>query len=145
MKKVLSFVFSKGKFLALHSEPHPKHGDCGWFIVTGEVESGESLDNAVRREIKEETGLDSSEILSLNWGSIYEWCNEICEEMNFITFVKPGKIKLNEEHNKYEWMNLDNFVERIKWDDDKNLLKKVLTKALNKKLHFLKKEIKNYI
>ena len=56
--KVLAFVYSDGKFLALHSNPDKEHGEGGWFVVTGGLENNESLENAVKREIKEETGLE---------------------------------------------------------------------------------------
>ena len=138
-KKILSFITDGTKFLALyHKGNDPSYGGRFWFTVTGSVEKGEDYETAVRREIKEETRLDSLEIFSLNWMSIYEWGNELCEEMNFITLVKRGKIKLNEEHDKYKWVDLDNFAETIKWRDDKKLLKNVLEKALKKEKYFQK-------
>lgn len=135
-RKILTFVVCKEKFLALYSEPHKEHGEGGWFVVTGGVENNETHEEAAIREILEETGLGIEEIISLNWGSVYEWWDEICEEQNFISFVKPGKVILNEEHSRYDWLDIEEFIERIKWDDDKKLLKVVLEKALNKEKHF---------
>lgn len=133
-----------GRFLALYSEPHPEHGKGGWFVVTGGVEKGETYDEAVAREILEETGLITEEIIPLNWGSIYNWGDEICEEHNFISFVNSGDILLNEEHSKYEWLNLDEFINKINWDNNKELLKQVLNKALNKEKHFNEFVLKDY-
>ncbi len=143
-KKILTFISCGGKLLALYSEPHPKHGEGGWFIVTGGVEKDETHEQAVAREIFEETGLDIEEIIPLNWGSIYNWWDDVCEEHNFMAFVKPGDIVLNEEHSKHEWLDFDNFIEKIKWDDDKKLLKQVLKKAMNKERHFKEFEFKDY-
>ncbi len=143
-KKILSFIVKDGKFLVLYSESHPEHGDGGWFVVTGGVEKNETYEDAVVREIKEETNLDVKEIFNLNWGSIYDWLGELCKEMNFVSFVKSGKIILNEEHSKFDWLDLDEFVERIKWDDDKDLLKLVLSKALNKDKYFKNIKFKDY-
>ncbi len=143
-QKILSFVVCDGKFLALRNNPHPEHGGDFWFTVTGAVEEGESLKDAVKREIKEETNLDVKDIINLNWSSIYEWRNEVCEEANFIAFVNHGQVKLNEEHNKFEWTELDKFIETIKWDDKKEILKEVLKKALKKELHFKERNIKDY-
>lgn len=62
-----------GKLLALEMTKHPEYAPKGgWFVVTGAVEKNETLEEAVAREILEETGLDTEEIISLNWGSIYE-------------------------------------------------------------------------
>lgn len=143
-RKILSFVVYGKKILALYSESHPEHGEGGWFVVTGGVENSESYEEAVAREIKEETKLDVQDILDLNWGSIYNWKNDVCEEHNFISFVKPGKIILNEEHSKYEWLNIEEFIKRIRWDDDKEILMKVLEQALNKKLYFKTRSFKDY-
>jgi len=140
--KVLAFIYNqeKNEFLSLYSEPHPEHGEGGWFVVTGEMEKGETQEGAVRREVLEETGLEAIEILPLNWGSTYEWKGEECLEMSYFVFVKSGKITLNEEHSKYEWLDIQRFVERINWNDDKRLLEKVLTLAINKGIYFNKKE-----
>lgn len=143
-KKILTFVVNEGKFLALYSEPHPDHGEGGWFVVTGGVEENETHEESVAREILEETGLAVDEIIPLNWGSIYNLWDEPCEELNFISFVKPGEIILNEEHSKFDWLDIDEFIERIRWDDDKELLKIILEKALNKEKYFNKMIIKDY-
>jgi len=42
------------------------------------------------------------------------------------------------------WLNLDEFIKKINWDDDKELLEKVLEKALKKEKHFGKITIKEY-
>lgn len=144
MEKILTFVVSDKKFLALRNNPHPKHGGDFWFVVTGGVKENETHEEAVAREILEETGLIAEEIIPLNWGSIYEWRGEECKEYNFISFVKPGNVSLNEEHIEYKWLNLGDFIERIKWDDNKNLLRNILIKALNKEQYFKKQEIKDY-
>ncbi|HLC78206.1 MAG TPA: NUDIX domain-containing protein [Candidatus Nanoarchaeia archaeon] len=142
--KILSFITDGKQFLALRNNPHPRHGGDFWFVVTGAIEGEESDKDAVTREIKEETGLESEEILFLNWGSIYDWKNKICRELNFITFVKKGKIVLNEEHVQYEWLNLKDFVNKIKWGDNKEILRIVLRKAVNKEIYFKDETIEDY-
>lgn len=70
---------SKGKILALYSPPDPKHGKWGWFVVTGGVEEGETYEQAVSREILEETGIIIEKSIDLNWGSIYKWGKSLCK------------------------------------------------------------------
>ena len=144
MKKILALIYNGEKFLALHSKPHPEHGNGGWFVVTGAIENEETPEEAVKREVKEETNLDVEEVFGLNWGSIYKWWDEVCEEDNFIALVNSEDIKLNEEHDKFEWLNLEKFIEKINWDDDKKILKEVLEKAIKKEKRFKEKEIKDY-
>jgi|SRR3989344_2012300 len=129
-KKILTFIVNNKKILALYGKPHPKHGK-GWFAVTGEVEKNESYEQAVKREILKETGLVTEKIISLNWGSIYNWNNNICEELNYLAFVKSGKMKLNGEHKKYEWLSFTEFLSKIVWGGNKMELKRILQNALN--------------
>ncbi|MBP6857463.1 NUDIX domain-containing protein [Candidatus Pacearchaeota archaeon] len=133
------------KFLLLRNNPKdPSHGGDYWFTVTGSVEADESIENAVRREVKEETNLNVSEILDLKWGSVYSWGGKDYSENNFLVFVKKEKVVLNEEHVDSEWLNLNDFIKRIKWDLNKEELKKVLEKAVNKELYFKKEKIDEF-
>ena len=63
---------------------------------------------------------------------------------NFFVFVNNGEIILNEEHVDSEWLSLDEFIERIKWEDDKELLKIVLEKAIKRELFFKKEKIDDF-
>jgi len=144
-KKILAFVCDGEKFLLLrNNSKDPAHGGDYWFTVTGSVEAGESIENAVKREVKEETNLDVSEIFYLKWSSVYSWGGEDHSENNFLAFVKKGNILLNEEHVAFEWLNLDNFIEKINWDLNKDELKKVLQKAVKRELFFKKEKIDEF-
>ena len=143
-KKILAFITFNGKFLALRNKSSPEHGGHFWFVVTGYVEKQESDEEAVMREILEETGLKTAKIIDLRWGSVYNWKNEVCEEHNFLAFVDEQKIIRNEEHDAFGWLSLDDFVKTIRWDDDKIILIKVLEKAIKYEHHFTKRKIIDY-
>ena len=64
--------------------------------------------------------------------------------MGFCLFFKKEKVVLNEEHVDSEWLNLNDFIKRIKWDLNKEELKKVLEKAVNKELYFKKEKIDEF-
>ena len=145
-KKILAFIFNGEKFLLLrNNSKDPAHGGNYWFTITGSIESNESMEDAVRREVKEETNLDVYEIFDLKWGSIYSWSGEDHSESNLLAFVKKGKLILNEEHVSFEWENLDDFIKKIKWWGlDKKELKKVLQKAIKKELLFKKEKTNDF-
>lgn len=144
-KKILAFVYDGEKFLLLrNNSKDPAHGGDYWFTVTGSVEADESIENAVKREVKEETNLEVFEIFYLKWGSFYSWGGKDHSENNFLTFVKKGEVVLNEEHVDSEWLNLDNFIEKINWDLNKDELKKVLQKAVKRELFFKKEKIDDF-
>ncbi len=130
-KKILAFVYDGHKFLALRNNPQdPIHGGDFWLTVTGSLHEKETDKEAVSREIKEETNLETKEIFYLNWNSIYSWQKRDQYEKNYIAFVENKPIKLNEENIEYEWLNLKDFITRITWKLDKAELKKVLEKAI---------------
>ncbi len=144
-KKILAFVCDGKEFLLLrNNSKDPSHGGDFWFTVTGSVEADESIEDAVRREVKEETNLNTSEILDLKWGSVYSWGGEDHLENNFLAFVKKEKVVLNEEHVDSEWLSLDEFIEKINWDLNKEELKKVLQKAIKRELFFKKEKIDDF-
>jgi 8-oxo-dGTP pyrophosphatase MutT (NUDIX family) len=144
-KKILSFITDGRRFLALRNNAQDlSHGGDFWFTVAGSIELKESLEEAVKREIKEETNLEIKEIFSLNWGSIYSWDKKDNSEKNFLAFVKKGEIVLNEEHVEFAWLNLEDFIKRIKWDLSKDELNKVLEKALKKELFFKEEKIEDF-
>lgn len=141
-KKILAFIYFRKKFLILrNNSQNPSRGGDYWFTVTGSVEKNENEIEAVKREVKEETNLDVGEIINLNWASIYSLGEKDNREKNFLAFAKKGRIILNEEHIDFEWLELDDFVEKINWDSDKGILKKVLEKALKREVLFKKEEV----
>jgi len=139
-KKILSFIYNKkkNKFLILKTngdEPEV-HGKSHWFTTTGSVEKEESYEEAVRREVKEETDLDVKEIYFLKWGCRYEWADKECDELYHMAFVENDVVKLNEEHVDYKWLGLDDFVKEIDWKGNKVELKTFLKLGVNKNIDF---------
>ena len=137
-KKILAFVYNKkkNKFLAVktNGSQSKKHGKSKWFTVTGSIEKGEDLEEAVKREILEETNLNIKEVLDLKWGCRYKWLNKVYEERYFIAFVNLEKIKLdNLELIDYKWLKLEEFVNLIDWSTNKEELKASLKDGINKK------------
>jgi len=138
IKKILAFIYNKEKkkwLIVKTKEDAPKtHGKSNWFTVTGNVEQGETNEEAVKREVKEETGLQVEETYDLKCGSIYTWQGEVCEEVNYLAFVKEGKIILNEEHEAYEWFSVGDFSKKIDWTLNKKELEGILEEGVKKKI-----------
>jgi len=140
-KKVLAFIYNKkkNKFLILKTngdEPE-KHGTSKWFTTTGSAEKKENYEEAVKREVFEETGLLVKEVYNLKWGCKYEWQGQIHEELYFIAFVDSETIKLdNIEVIDFKWLNIDKFVDMMTWDRNKGELKSLLKLGLNNKIDY---------
>lgn len=146
-KKILAFITDGKRMLSfLHNGNDPEHGGWFWFTVTGSIEEGETPEQAAAREIKEETNIDINDVFDLNWGSIYNWFDKEHEERNLIVFVNDlHNIKLDmREVVDYKWTDLDEFVDLIRWDGDKELLKNILEKGIKKEKYFTKLNLVDY-
>ena len=132
MEKILTFIVKNKKLLLLlGSDKDPQFHKSFWYVVTGGCEKEDkSLQDAVKREVLEETGLTLTKIIDLNWVFEYESLGEHCSEHAFISFTNMDKIVLNEESIDYKWSDLDEFINLIEWYGDKQELKEKLIKYI---------------
>lgn len=133
-EKILSFIIDENnKLLLLRGDSSdPQFHRSLWYVVTG---SKEDIDNnlydTVKREIKEETNLETEKIIDMNWTFEYESLDQICIEHAFISRVRNAAIKLNEESIDYRWLDFEDFINKIDWFYEKEELKNRLNKYLN--------------
>ena len=147
MDKILSYIINEyNELLLLQGSPNDLQLKKSiWYVVTGGYENNDKTkENTVKREIKEETGLNTLYIKYLNWIFKYKSLGTECIEYVYISFVRKNDIILNEEHINYCWCNFNDFINKIDWYGDKKKLKKVLKKAINKDLYFKCKEIEKF-
>jgi ADP-ribose pyrophosphatase YjhB (NUDIX family) len=79
-------------------------------IPGGKVESHESLERALMREIKEEIGLElcESRLFAMGKLTIYDHDPVYDFHLYSYTLDKKPQIKLNNEHTDYLWCNPNN-------------------------------------
>lgn len=92
---------------------HPISGQ--WHLLGGHVEHGESLDGAIRREVKEETGL-TVEVAGLVEASTFAW--EKDDECNAVQFVfhceaGSGEASAGEDLVAVKWVQPENLVDAL--------------------------------
>lgn len=98
-----------------------------WKEKSGHSDNSDILVNALRREIKEESNLEISEIKTIYAGSQFSQARGIfvvaisyvCDALN------EDKIKLSDEHCQYRWVDKDNFL-NLEIGDDSGLIKSIL-------------------
>lgn len=99
---VIMIVINKetGKILLIQQYGRPRN-----ILVAGYVSRGESLENAVVREIKEETGMTVTG-LTFNRTKFFDKSNSLM--CNFTAFVdNDSELCVNEEIDKYDWFTPD--------------------------------------
>ncbi len=95
---VEALIETEEGLLLMKRNNEPVKGE--WWFPGGRVRKGESLQDALVREVKEETGLEIENCKLIN---VY---SRVLPERHDITIayrckVKPGRVVLNREHTEY--------------------------------------------
>ncbi len=120
-EKVLAIVARQDKgqiqFLALRNNPaDPAHGGDFYYVVTGSTD-GEEHEEAVRRELKEETGIENLlkiKILPVTKTFTDNWGNE-CRETMFALVTDEDVKHLSIEHIDHQWLVKEQFASIVRW------------------------------
>lgn len=103
-----ALVFKNDKILLLRRSKHSAFGALKWDLPGGKLEFGETLEDSLIREIKEETKINVKLIKpictcsSLNDDNTKQYIT-IVYECEFIN----GEVNLDFEHDQYKWLKLD--------------------------------------
>jgi bis(5'-nucleosidyl)-tetraphosphatase len=143
-KSVGAVVFrrEKNKILYLLIRHPQSDGYCGhWDLPKGHTEKGETNQETLRREVKEETGITELEIVpnfSQWYGYFYRAKDREKAERKssgrginifkivkvYLVETKEKAIKLSSEHIDYSWMEYNEAFSRITYKNPKKTLEK---------------------
>ena len=103
-----------------------------WDFVKGKIENDESPEQTVIRETKEETGITDIDFIKgfkENIEYSFKFNSDIVQKevVFFLAKTNTKKIELSYEHLDYVWLDFTNALNKITYDNAKN----VLTKAKN--------------
>ena len=98
------------EILVLRRHPKSRTNPHKWELPGGKVDPGEFFDEALIREIKEETSLD---------GKIGDFCEAVQDDyvhkrtVQIIMYLKDlkGEVKISDEHDDWMWAGLDKIKE----------------------------------
>ncbi|MEM3372950.1 MAG: NUDIX domain-containing protein [Candidatus Anstonellales archaeon] len=118
-KKILYLVL-------IHRENH-------YDFPKGHVENNENIIEAAKRETYEETGLKEIKIIDDTYYVPIEYTffngsklirKKVIYFLGFLT--NPNEeVKISNEHNGYEWLTYDELIKKLKYKEQKDLLKKM--------------------
>lgn len=120
------------RFLLLH------YNSGHWDFPKGHVEKGENEKNTIRREIKEETGINEIEILSGFRNNIFYSYVPGLKEKNkkngvtrvfkrvvyYVAQTKNQDVRLSNEHKGYRWLDYEQALAKISNENGVNILRK---------------------
>jgi len=100
----------EGKLLALlRSETDPSR-PLSWDLPGGGLEEGEKLEDSIRREIREEIGIEVGEISVFAAESDFNKNGKYSVQIAYIGTVDNPTITLSYEHKEYRWITRDEFL-----------------------------------
>ncbi len=138
---MVTYAIEKNKiyYLLLKRKLHWR----GWEFPKGGLEKGESMINAIKREIKEETGLIPLKIKKFDFSGKYNYPKKYPDRPEFYgqsyslysAEVKKLKVKIDEkEHSNCKWLEFDKTIKKLTWPNQKKSLKIVNDWLIKKNL-----------
>lgn len=88
-----------------------------WELVYGKIDAGERPEHAAVREVREETGLDVKALYNVTVNSFYLHSTQTIQmSIVFAAFVADdSEVTIGEEHQRYEWLSVDEACDRFTW------------------------------
>lgn len=129
-KTVLCYIEDNNKYLMLHrTKKNQDLNEGKWLGIGGHIEANETPDEALIREVLEETGLT---LLNYTFNGIVEFINDNYKEIMYLYTSNSfeGLISVCNE-GELSWIDKDKILSLNLWDGDKIFLKKLFNNETN--------------
>ena len=116
-------------YLLLHYPSNAKAPREYWDFPKGHIEKGEKIEETVKREFKEETGLKDIKLIE----GFKEWIKYFFKFKGknifkivtfFLAETKTKTVKVSFEHIGFKWLPYEEAIEKLTFKNAKDILKK---------------------
>jgi len=110
---VKSFVINKGRLLLLKRASDDIQKPNIWEIPGGRLELGEDPREGIKREIKEETGVDVEVVHPISVRHFIRDDGQTITMLIFLCKALGDQVKISEEHSAYDWISLEQCKDKL--------------------------------
>lgn len=106
---VKGVILNQNKVLIIKRDDRDQVGAGAWECAGGKIDFGETLEDALLREVREEVGLDVTVEKLLYAATFY---TDPTREVIVLTYkcrAEHTQVLLSEEHSEYRWVDEDEF------------------------------------
>ena len=101
---VKALLFDQGKFLLVKRSDKARGEHHYWELPGGRMEFGETPENALQRELMEETGLSANILCPLQTWSFFREEETQIVGITFLCKAESNKVQLSSEHDDFAWV-----------------------------------------
>ena len=100
-----------------------------WETIHGRIEPGERPEHAAVREVREESGLETSRLYSITVHPFYLHAQRTVQlAIVFAAFVdEPADVVTGPEHRAFEWLSVNEAVDRFVWPRERVSMREIVT------------------
>jgi len=100
-----------------------------WDFTKGHLEKGENETEALKREVKEETGLEKIKLIpgfkeTIRYFFVSEGQKIIKTVVFYLAEAESDKIEISSEHLDYKWLDYENALNLLNFKNAKEILEK---------------------
>ncbi|MFW9946513.1 MAG: bis(5'-nucleosyl)-tetraphosphatase [Candidatus Odinarchaeota archaeon] len=122
-KSVAAIVYHKDKYLLL------KYSLGHWEFVKGHIEPGETEEDTIMRELREEAGISDAEFVNgfkENYDYKFNFKGQTIHKKVSCYLIKSNTkdVKLSFEHDDFIWLPIDKAIRTATYKNAKELLRK---------------------
>ncbi|MEM7073467.1 MAG: NUDIX domain-containing protein [Pseudomonadota bacterium] len=108
-----------------------------WCHVAGAIESGETAPVAALRELEEETGLRPTRLYSADHNEVYYDVKRDVIQIRpvFVAIVLEGRVRLNQEHSAFRWLDILGAMTLVPFGVQRVLLRHIEAEFIQRQPH----------